>query len=96
MSKIGLSLGKLESNIVGLMHSALDIQDPRIHVLTQWLYSGEYTSPQNRTNKELTPFPLVAINHPIKFANFSGDKHNNYCGYGLKSINKIPKGENIL
>ena len=33
---------------------------------------------------------------PIKFHDFSADKANNYCGFGLKSVSKIKKGEEIV
>jgi hypothetical protein len=31
----------------------------------------------------------------LKFHDFSGDKENNYCGYGLKSIGPIKKGDTL-
>jgi len=33
------------------------------------------------------------MHYPLKFADFSAEKEANYCGYGLKSINQVPKGE---
>jgi len=37
----------------------------------------------------------IKLYHPIKFHDFSEDKEENYCGYGLKSVKQIKKGEAI-
>lgn len=49
-----------------------------------------------RKGRDTTPTPRFRLLEPLKFHDFSGDKTNNYCGYGLKNIEKINKGDDII
>lgn len=44
----------------------------------------------------MTPLPRFYLNHALKFHDFSGDKSNNYCGFGLKTIQAIDKGDMVF
>ena len=77
------------------MTSSLDINDTRIHAFSQWLNNEEFVNTP-RKGKDTTPMPRFRLLEPLKFHDFSGDKSNNYCGYGLKNIEKINKGDDIV
>ena len=80
--------------MLGLMHSAIDVEDERIHAFTQWLNNDDFVS-ATRKGKDVSDMAKFNLLQPLKFYDFSGDKLNNYCGFGLKSITKISKGDVI-
>ena len=86
--KLSATLSKAESNLLGLMHSALDIDDTRLHTFSQWLTSPEFTQAPPH-HKEKDHLAKVQLLQPIKFHNYSADKHHNYAGYGLASVQKF-------
>ena len=81
--------------MLGLMHSALDIEDTRLHAFSQWLNNEEFVDTP-RKGRDVTPMPRFRLLEPLKFHDFSGDRQSNYCGYGLKNIQKINKGDDIV
>ena len=80
--------------MLGLMHSAIDVEDERIHAFTQWLNNDEFIS-STRKDKDVSDLAKFNLNQPVKFHDFSGDKQNNFCGFGLKSVLNINKGDVI-
>ena len=89
------SLGNIEANLLGLMHSALDIEDPRLHQFASWLNSPEFINAP-RSNKTANHLAKLQLAKPLKFHNFSGDLANNFCGFGLKSVQPISKSDDII
>lgn len=92
----GNTLGKNKSNILGLITSALDVDDQRLHKFAQWLTNDEFIDTQKRPDQEVKPNPKVDLFQPVKFHDFSGEKAYNYCGFGLKNLKNIDKGERVL
>ena len=86
------SLSKAEANLLGLMHSALDIDDTRLHEFSQWISSGDFVNAP-RQNRDALNLAKLQVDHPIKYHNFSSEPENNYSGFGLKSVLSIGKNE---
>ena len=84
-------MNTLEKNLLGLTHSSLDIDNLNLHKFFEQLNSNEFTKQTAKQKSE-----KLHLLHPFKVHDFSQDSKNNYSGYGLKSITKIPKGEVIL
>jgi len=92
VQSLGKTLSKNEANLLGLMHSALDIEDNnRLHSFAQWLNTPDFTNAPPG-NRDATHLAKMQLREPLKFHNFSSDSQNNYCGFGLKSIRAIEKG----
>lgn len=89
------TLSKAEANLLGLMHSALDIEDPRLHEFSQWISSGDFVNAP-RKNRDAVNLAKLQVEHPIKYHNFSAEPENNYSGFGLKSVLAIGQGEQIV
>ena len=47
-------------NMLGLMHSALDLNDTRVHSFTQWLNNDEFVDTP-RKGKDVTPMPRFSL-----------------------------------
>lgn len=93
-------MGKNASNALGLVHSALDVEDGgKLYEFAQWLNTADFTgmdemgATAERDVQQLAPLSIL---HPIGFYDFSAEKANNYAGFGLKSIQKIPANEDII
>jgi hypothetical protein len=69
---------------MGLITSSLDIDDKRVHGFAQWLSNDKFLKSPRRG--DVTPYERFGLMQPVKFHDFSLDKQNNYCGYGIKSI----------
>jgi hypothetical protein len=89
------TIGKNAGNMLGLMHSAIDVEDERIHGFTQWLNNDDFVSTNRKHGKDVSSLAKFNLIEPLKFYDFSGDKQSNYCGFGLKNISKIYKGDVI-
>ena len=94
-SALSSSLSKAEANLLGLMHSALDIDDTRLHEFSQWISSGDFVNAP-RQNRDALNLAKLQVDHPIKYHNFSSEPENNYSGFGLKSVLSIGKNEQIV
>lgn len=94
-SALSSSLSKAEANLLGLMHSALDIDDTRLHEFSQWISSGDFVNAP-RQNRDALNLAKLQVDHPIKYHNFSSEPENNYSGFGLKSVLAIGKNEQIV
>ena len=67
MSKLSKKLGKGDANLLGLMHSAIDIADQRLHIFAQWLNTPSFAESRPRKGADQTPPPQIEIINPIKF-----------------------------
>ena len=57
--------------------------------------SPDYTNAP-RKNRDALHLAKVQVNTPIKFANYSSNKAENYSGYGLQSITPISKDSQVI
>jgi hypothetical protein len=90
------TLNKAEGHMLGLMHSAIDVNDGRVHKFGQWLNTPSFIRNQDKNKgSDVQKAPPVELFEPLAFADYSAESDQNYCGYGLKSIKKINKGDEI-
>jgi hypothetical protein len=73
MSRLRNPLGRIQGNMLGLMHSAIDVNDTRLHAFSQWLNNDEFVDTP-RKGKDMTPMARFKLLEPVKFFDFSGDK----------------------
>lgn len=88
IQKLSKTLSSGEANLLGLMHSALDIEDGRVHKFAQWLHTPDFVNAP-KGSRDATHLAKMQLKEPLKFHNFSADARNNYCGFGLKSVKSI-------
>ena len=79
------------------MHSALDIDDTRLHEFSSQLNMDDFVkASKTKGSNGTTQSAKLQLTKPIKFHDFSSDGQNNYAGFGLKSVLSIPKDSIIL
>ncbi len=85
-----------QSNMLGLMHSTVEFEDQRLYNFISNLNQEEMLLPQTLKGQDTSRSPAIQLNHSLSFHDYSQDKLNNFAGYGLKTVQPIKEGEEIL
>lgn len=93
-TSLAKSLGPNQSNMLSLVHSAVDISD-ELYNFAQWLNQEQFLlTPRINKNDVVQDQPDIQMRHPLAFDNYNYNNQNQ--GFGLKTIHAISQNSDIL